>query len=147
MNIADGLLLLCTWFTIFTAAGASITQAVTYPLFALVGKEEFPRYHATYNRWIAPVIIAPAFLSIGTAFALLFIQPSGVPAWALWSSGLLALVNLIVTVGITVPLHAELQRVGKSEALIRRLVLVNWPRAIAFSIHGVLLLWLLTQVF
>ena len=57
------------------------------------------------------------------------------------------LVGLGVTVALEIPRHARLEKGGKSEAVIRELVLYNWPRTLAITGSAFLTLWMLTAAF
>jgi hypothetical protein len=57
------------------------------------------------------------------------------------------LAGLLVTVGLEVPRHARLEKGGKQEAVIRELILYNWPRTLSITGSAVLTLMMLTAAF
>ena len=100
----------------------STIQLVQYPLFALVGAQEWPRYGAEHRRritWLAgPLMMA----NVGLAVALLA-DRSGLRVLNLCLAGAcFALTGLVFA-----PMHGRLER-HASAAAVRRLVRANWLR-------------------
>jgi hypothetical protein len=58
-----------------------------------------------------------------------------------------ALVGLLVTVALEIPRHAKLEEGGKQRAVIRELVLYNWPRTLSITGSAFLTVWMLTWAF
>jgi hypothetical protein len=113
-------------------------QVVHYPLFALVGREHFARYHHAHGRnttlVVAPLMLVEAALAIGGVLATPM-RPS--PGVALASLALL-LVVWLSTFGLQVPMHRRLAA-GFDAAAHRRLVTTNWIRTGAWTARGLLL--------
>ncbi len=114
-------------------------QIVHYPLFVEIVPSSFTRYETAYaNRmgYIAGPLMLAELLS-----ALLLLAPSlrlpVIPAWQAWCG--LALVGLLwaSTAFIQVPLHNQLHTAYNLSA-IRRLVLSNWIRTIAWTARAAL---------
>jgi hypothetical protein len=57
------------------------------------------------------------------------------------------LIGLLVTVTLEIPRHAKLEEGGKQEAVIRELVLYNWPRTLSLTGSAFLTVLMLTSAF
>jgi hypothetical protein len=57
------------------------------------------------------------------------------------------LVGLMVTLALEIPRQARLEKEGKQEAMIRELVLYNWPRTLSITGSAILTLMMLTVAF
>lgn len=116
-----------------------LVQLVQYPLFARVGADAFPRYHAGHGgriTWlVGPLMVA----ELATAAILAADPPAGVrPTEA--ALGLGAAVALWVCTGLVqVPLHGRLA-VGFDAATHRALVRSNWVRTALWSFRSALVL-------
>ncbi|MDX1563760.1 MAG: hypothetical protein R3236_00075 [Phycisphaeraceae bacterium] len=114
-------------------------QTVHYPLFALVGPEDFGEYHRVHvralGRLVGPVMILEAFcatwllvVSIGTAVLI----------WAAIGWGLLVIIWLS-TFCLQVPAHRVLSRnTGNPHPTIQSLTAGNWIRTIGWSARSAL---------
>jgi len=120
-----------------------IVQVVHYPLFAQVGEERFPAYHAAHTRLITSVVAPLMLTELATALWLIAVPVSGVPAAAAWGGLLLVAVCWISTAGLQVPQHHKLSA-GFDVQAHTRLVRTNWVRTIAWTARGALCLWMLT---
>lgn len=114
-------------------------QVVQYPLFREVGEEAFARYHFGHCLRMTLFIVPVICLEAGTA-AWLFWQGERHPLFLLSLIGI-ALV-WISTLLMQAPLHLALLRQGRSVERLRRLVLTNWLRTIAWTARGGLLGWM-----
>lgn len=121
-------------------------QIVHYPLFPQVGREEFRRYEMDHQRLTLWAVGPPMLAELFTAILLLWWKPAGIPAVALWSGLVLLLSVWVVTYTVQVPQHASLI-VSYDGAIQRRLVLGNWYRTFAWSARGLLVLWMVSQLF
>jgi hypothetical protein len=111
-----------------------IIQILAYPLFLRVSEAEFVRYHLAHC-WRIGFVIAPLlFIEAATAGWLLFEGHREVPF--LISVGLIPVV-WISTAVFQAPLHTQLMRGFRVET-IRRLLLTNWLRTLAWTARGVL---------
>ena len=101
-----------------------------YPLMLGIPPDHFGEYerdHVRRTGWIA----APAMLAeLVTGMGLAYLFPVG---WYLWGNLTLLLVIWASTFLIQVPIHRQLQILGKEEALLRRLLATNWIRTIAWT--------------
>jgi hypothetical protein len=110
-------------------------QVVHYPLFEDVGPEKFPGFHGRHMRLITWIVAPLMFLEVGSAGLLLF---GGERSWLfLLSLAALAVVWLSTAIS-QVPMHDQLVR-GYNAEILRRLVLTNWWRTLAWTIRGLCL--------
>jgi len=116
-------------------------QVVHYPLMASVGRGEFVAYEREHTRRTTWVVAPPMLIELATGILLLWIRPTGVSMIeALGGVGLLSVV-WISTQLIQIPCHDRLSR--QFDPLIhRRLVSTNWLRTVAWSLRGLLALWM-----
>lgn len=84
-----------------------VVQLVVYPAFRLVGAEQWVRYHAGHTRAITRVVAVP-WLVQGMSTAALVIVPAQGGRLAAVVLAVLALVTVVVTVRMAVPVHARL---------------------------------------
>jgi len=116
-------------------------QVVHYPLFANVVSPDFPGYeqrHTTLTTW---VVAPPMLIEGATALMLFWFRPAGVAPWALWTGLALLGVIWLSTAVIQVPCHEVLSK-GFDPVVHQRLVSSNWLRTVAWSLRGLLVLWM-----
>ncbi|MBA4016099.1 MAG: hypothetical protein C0483_02815 [Pirellula sp.] len=113
-------------------------QIVHYPLLANVGTDEFCRYTQRHQVLITWVVGPPMLVEVASAGMLLIYAPLLLTS-PLYATALALLFLIwISTAVLQVPLHAKLCR-SRDERNIRRLVLTNWIRTIAWTGRAVLL--------
>ena len=130
--------------TLMMAGLIWFVQLVHYPLFARLEPATAPAYereHHVRTTWIvAPLMLTEA----ATAAYLVFLQPDG---WR-WSATLIAFALLLLiwisTAFVQVPEHARLEKAFDAAA-IRRLVLTNWIRTVAWTARAGIALALLVR--
>ena len=146
MNYLASLNLLLNAAATFYLVGVIwVVQRVHYPLFAAVGDESFRDYQSQHLSRITPVVAAPMLIEAATAVILIATLPPSAPPLAAWLGlGLLAVVWLS-TWGLQVPRHDELVA-GFDASAHARLVATNWIRTAAWSLRGLLLIWILFRV-
>lgn len=120
-------------------------QILEYPLFALVGPEEFPAYHRRHNRGLPLLVILPSIAAFVSAVVLIFTLPGRLPLWSTIVIAVLDLCIIVATVAREAPLHARLDREGYSATLIRQLVQGNWIRTLLWTVNAILLLVLTAE--
>lgn len=103
-------------------------QVVHYPLFALTGRDAFPRYEAEHQRRTSSIVVPLMLLEAATAVALLVVDPSPLTA----VGGSLLAVIWLSTGLVQVPLHRRLQR-GFDGTAHRRLVRSNVIRVVSWT--------------
>ncbi len=132
-------LLLTTLLATAMMAGLSwFISVVHYPLFARVGGEAFPAYHAAHTSRTGFVVVAPMVAELGGSLLLVVDRPSGVSAAAAVAGLGLAAAAWLVTFAFSVPDHGRLSA-GFEPATGRRLVLGHHVRTALWSAHAVLL--------
>ena len=119
-------------------------QIVHYPLMAQVGVEEFTRYHAAHSAAITWLVVPLMLAELVSAIALVLDRPEAVPNWAAWVGLALVVLIWLSTGLLQVPQHALLAQ-GFDAGAHRTLVLSNWVRTAAWSLRGLLLLWLVAR--
>jgi hypothetical protein len=147
MDFAHWFLLFWTVVVLYVLGEIWFAQLVVYPLFAKVGEDEYVTYHKFYSSRILLPVIVPGFASFFLPIALVFLRPDSVPLWMALANVACGLVGLFVTVALEIPRHARLENSGKSEAVIRELILYNWPRTLSISGSAFLTLLMLTVAF
>jgi uncharacterized membrane protein len=121
-------------------------QIVHYPLFSKVGRDSFRCDEMDHQRLVAWVV-APAMLTeLVTAIVLLWSRPLGISDISVWLGILLLVTIWLITYGVQVPQHAALVLAYDAD-MQRRLVKGNWLRTVAWSARGLLVLWMVGQVF
>lgn len=116
-------------------------QRVHYPLFAGVGPERFASYESAHLSRTGPVVAPFMLLEAAGALALLALPPQGVPPRVAWLGAALVAAVWLSTWLLQVPRHRELAS-RFEPATHRRLVATNWLRTAAWSLRGVLVLWM-----
>jgi len=138
------LLLLHAGVTCFMCGLIWLVQVVHYPLFAAVGRAEFPAYQKRHMQRTSWVVAVPMCLEGGTALALLFFAPAGVSTAWLWA-GFVALVAIWAsTFFLQVPRHEELL-LAFDRAAHQFLVRSNWLRTLLWSARALLALFLIYE--
>ena len=135
------LLLLHLLATLTMFGAILIVQVVHYPLFSGVGVERWAAYEAAHQTRITWVVGPAMLLELGTAVALVWMRPTGLPLWMLWSGLVLVGVIWASTAFVQVPLHNTLM-VGFDGDAHARLVGTNWIRTVAWTLRTVLVLWM-----
>ncbi len=141
MSAAELLLLVHVAATLFMVGLIWFVQVVHYPLFGRVGAGGFRSYAGDHSRLTGYVVGPPMLVEAATAVLLLFVRPAGVLAASAWAgAGLLAAVWLS-TAFLQVPRHRDLG-LGYEPGAHRLLVASNWVRTTAWSLRGLLVLWM-----
>ncbi len=145
MTFASWFWLLETALFLYCLGGSWMLQIVAYPTYHLVGEKEFVPFHVASGKRLIPVFVIPAVLACLISLGLPFVRPSETSIWAGVIVAACGLVILITTVAIEVPKHNALDKNGKSAVLIDGLVRDNLPRAMAWSLGALMLLFSLVQ--
>ena len=124
--------------TVFMVGLIWFVQIVHYPLYANVGREQFPEYEALHNRLTTWVVGPAMLLEMVSAVALLRYAPNGSTSLAWPGLGLL-IVIWISTATLSVPAHDAL-KAGFSAGTWQKLVSTNWIRTAAWSARGVIVM-------
>ena len=130
-----------TFFTLHLAATWMLVgliwviQVVVYPQFLGFKEAEFQAYHFSHCSRIRLIVVPLMLLEAGTAAWLLY--QSQCSAVFLLGVGLIPVIWLSTAL-LQTPIHSRL-RSGKDRRLVRRLILTNWIRTLAWTIRGLLL--------
>ena len=131
--------------TLFMVGVIWFVQIVHYPLFVMVGREDFAEYSLAHSHLTGFVVGPPMLLEAATAVALVVRTPGGVP----FSLPLLGLVLLAVvwlsTAFLQSPQHTVLGG-GFAADSHRFLVLSNWVRTVLWTGRGVVVLLMLAAL-
>ena len=127
--------------TLFMTGLIWFVQVVHYPLFAGTGGAEFADYEQRHTGLTTWVVGPPMLVEGATALLLFWYRPAGVAAWQLWAGAALLAVIWLSTALVQVPCHEVLSR-GFDSLAHRRLVGTNWMRTAAWSLRGLLALWM-----
>ena len=120
-------------------------QVVHYPLFSRVGHDAFRRYEMDHQR-LTTFVVAPLMLTeMATSLLLFWYRPDAIGIRpVLFGLGLLVTIWLM-TYTVQVPQHSALVLSYDTDTQ-RRLVLGNWYRTLAWSVRGVLVLWMIGRL-
>lgn len=141
----SALLLLQAASTWFLVGLIWTVQLVHYPLFAQVGDDAFTAYAITHRRWMTRLVLPVMGLEVATSAWLIWQRPPGVPGAVIWLGlGLIGLIWLS-TAFIQTPLHQRLSQ-SFSATAYRALLRSNWGRVAAWSLRGLLVLWMLWRL-
>lgn len=116
-------------------------QVVHYPLFACVDRASFSLYEQRHTALTTWVVGPPMLIEGATAMFLTWFRPPSVPSWSLWMGMALLAVIWLSTALVQVPCHKFLSH--RFDPIVhRRLVWTNWLRTSAWSLRGILVLWM-----
>ena len=108
-----------------------------------MGPARFRDYEREHQARIGRVVGPLMILESATGVALVIAPPPGIPAWApLTGLGMIVFIWLSTAMG-AVPRHRVLEQGFDSDALAG-LLRANWQRTIAWSVRGLLVLWMLS---
>jgi hypothetical protein len=111
-----------------------VVQILVYPQFRRVAPAEFKDYHFAHCFRIGLIIAPLLFIEIATSAWLLYEGRQTQPF--IVSTGLIPVIWLCTAV-FQAPIHLRLMR-GFDAPLIRRLILTNWIRTLAWTARGIL---------
>jgi hypothetical protein len=111
-----------------------VVQLLVYPQFLRVAAKEFQDYHFAHCFRIGLVIAPMLFVEISSAAWLVY---EGKRTLAFLISIGLIVVVWLCTAAFQAPIHLRLMR-GYDAALIRKLILTNWIRTLAWTARGFL---------
>ena len=112
-------------------------QVLHYPLFNMVGRENFSAYEAAHSNLIS-LIVAPAMLlELGFTAWIFFVPPASVPSSLNWLNTILLAIIWLSTAFLQVPQHSILSS-GFNEKAYQFLVNSNWIRTVAWSARAVI---------
>jgi uncharacterized membrane protein len=140
-------LLLHLLSTVFMTGVIWIVQILHYPLFNMVGREQFTAYESAHTNLITLVVGPAMLLELGFTALILFAPPAGIPSSLNWLNAVLLAVIWLSTAFLQVPQHGILAG-GFDEKAYRMLVNSNWIRTVAWSVKAVIatfMVWLVMK--
>jgi hypothetical protein len=111
-----------------------LVQVIIYPGFHRIPPDIFIDYHRWYVNRISCIVLPLMISEIG--ITTWWLMDAGTPGAII--STLLVVIIWSSTFLLQVPIHNRLKS-GKKEALIRRLVVTNWIRTIAWSLKSLVI--------
>ncbi len=118
--------------TVFMTGVVWIIQMLHYPLFNMVGRENFAAYEAAHTNLITVVVMPAMLLELIFTAIIFFAPPSNIPSSLSWLNAVLLAVIWFSTAFLQVPQHRVLSG-GFNETAYRMLVNSNWIRTVAWS--------------
>jgi len=137
------MVLLAVTVMCFYCTGASVMlQIVCYPTYKLVGEQEFVPFHIAFGKRLLPAAVIPMLLTALGTFALIVARPENIPVWPAIVAALCTAVVLGTTLAFELPRHNQLDRDGKSDAVLAALIRDNLPRTLAWIIASLSLAYM-----
>jgi hypothetical protein len=128
------LVLLHAVATLFMCGVIAIVQIVHYPLFNMVGKDQFAAYENAHTNLITLVVGPAMLLEAACVLGLLIERPGN---WLAWIGAGLLVVVWFSTAFLQVPQHGILSS-GFNQRAYEILVQSNWLRTLAWWTRGVI---------
>jgi hypothetical protein len=145
MNAGMIVLLVQTGAVWFMVGFIWVMQVLHYPLFDRVGRDAFPRYETDHNRLFGLLVGPGVAIAVVTTLVLLILQLAQIPVAAIGLEVVLLAVIIFSTARWQAPQHGRLAK-GFDQRAYDVLVQSNWIRTVAWSVFGLLDLWLIGQV-
>lgn len=124
-----------------------IVQILHYPLFNMVGRENFAAYEAAHTNLITVVVMPAMLLELIFTAMIFFAPPANIPSSLNWLNAVLLGVIWFSTAFLQVPQHSILAG-GFDEKAYRMLVNSNWIRTVLWSAKAViatLMVWFILK--
>ena len=144
-NFGKLILLMNVAATLYLTGLIWCVQIVHYPLFAQVGKAGFAAYETAHSNLITPIVGVPMLVELVTAGLLLFFRLPAIGLAETMAGLVLVVVIWLSTMFLQVPQHGILSS-GFDTAAHQFLVTSNWLRTVAWSLRGVLTLWMTAKM-
>jgi uncharacterized membrane protein len=133
--------------TVFMTGVIWIIQILHYPLFNMVGRDNFAAYEAAHTNLITVVVMPAMLLELILTAMIFFAPPANIPSSLNWLNAILLVIIWLSTAFLQVPQHSILAG-GFIESAYRMLVNSNWIRTIAWSSKAVIatvMVWMLMR--
>jgi hypothetical protein len=128
--------------TFFMLGLAWFVQIVHYPLFPMVGREQFPAYHGDHSTRTTWVVLPPMVVELVSSVLLAIDPPAGESGLALAGAGL-AIAVWGLTALAAAPAHGRIGRNGLDDRSLGSLIRISWLRTAIWTAHAVVVLLLL----
>lgn len=143
MTIAEWVLLLTLALSFYNVGIIWVMQVHIYPLFGLVGEEEWVPYHTVHWHRIWGVVFVPAGLTLLGAILLLFFRPEAVPTWSLWLGLGVQVVLYALTAMVWAPMQVRLSKGNKLHPEVYETLLrTHWGRVALITVYAMLMFWI-----
>ena len=119
-----------------------LIQIVHYPLFKFVGKNEFQTYHNGHSVMITPLVGTVMIIELISSILLVVLPPKNVSITIPLIGVILVFIIWASTAFLQIPHHNALSKAYELEAH-NLLAQSNWIRTLAWSMRGLLLLYML----
>ncbi len=120
-------------------------QVLNYPLLARIGPDSFTAYETAHNARFIGVVGPGVVMALVTTALLFVVKPAAIPGAAPIAAAALLLVIVVSTILYQGRAHGRLAR-GFDPVVHATLVRSNWVRTAAWTILGLLDLWMLAQL-
>ena len=144
-SLARALLLLHLAATLFMVGVIWFVQIAHYPLLVRIAQNDIPAYEKVHTRLAAWVVGPPMIVELVSGVILLWVRPAGVSSLMAWAGVALLAITWCSTQFVQVPCHARLSR-AFDPVVHRRLVRTNWVRTVAWSLRGLMVLWMVWNI-
>jgi hypothetical protein len=128
MTSSQWLLATCTVVNAYLLGVMVVLQRVVYPLFGNVSRVEFGSYYASFGPRIGLPVVLPEFLAFLVVIPLVWLRPSGVPAWSVYAAIAAGVAYFAITFGLHLPVHRLLAAGDNSAPVIASLVRTHAAR-------------------
>jgi hypothetical protein len=119
------LLTVLYYFLIFYLIGAlMIENEVNYRAWLLVGANEFPEFHASFDRLLTPFLKVPLTFGLLLSWVMVFINQPKKTRILFLSNAILLTAFVVVSLTVQVPIHSQLNEIHDIH-LINRLIDTN----------------------
>jgi hypothetical protein len=145
-DLAGILLLLAFGLTFYTLGASVLEGLVNYRTWRWIGAESFRDYHRAVGPRIVAYLVAPFGVSVLVTAALTCCRPAVLPLWPVLCALGLDAIAVLATLVWQLPAQRRLDRDGWSEALVARLIRVEWFRLVPHLLNAVLFMWLVGHV-
>ena len=145
MNTADIALLANAAATLVMVGIIWFVQRVHYPLLAVVSTDRAIDVAVEHQRRTGQIVGLPMAVEGVSTLVLLADRPEEVALIWPWLGAFLLAVALGSTIFLSVPRHAKMVSDPNPE-IGRSLVRTNWPRTIAWSARGIIVVIMLVNV-
>ncbi len=139
------LLFTATMLGVWNAGIIWFTQIAVYPLWPLVGAQQFHNYHLTWWHDTWPTF-APVILMLFCSIALLWTRPRGISTTFLWLGIALQVIVHTLTAFFWAPVQATMSTPeGMSMLKYQELMNTHWWRVLFFWAYAALMIWMFSR--
>src|SRR5215470_9245161 len=142
------LFMLVTALSWFNTGVVWLIQFSCYPLWRLVGQEEFLTYHHVWGQRAWWIVFLPNVLLATGSILMLRFAPPGVPRWGLWTGfGLELIVQVLAAIWLSpADQHTVAAAGGLNLPAYESLVTGNWVRVALVTAYAILNYWMLAGI-